>query len=363
MNKKLKWTIIGGGNGGQTTAGHLGMMGFDVTIYDIFEETIEAIQEQGGVYLEDALSGFGHVSCATTSIEDALRGADVVFVTVPATAHATVAKSCAPYLQDGQIVILNPAASFGSLIFRKVLDDAGCTADVTLGETNTLLYGCRIIKPGTTQVFGLKNRILTAALPATETDRVVTVLQEAFPQFEACDSILITSFDNTNPILHPATTLFNTGIIESEQKWRFYVDGFTPSIGKYVEKMDEERLAIGKALDLDLLSCLQQLEIEYDVFKETLAESVSSNPVYQDIGGQHTLETRYLTEDIPMGLIPFIELGNMLGLPTIHMQTVATMGQLLLGRSLMEDARTLEALGLKGMKVEGFLEFVRTGRK
>ncbi len=363
MKKTLKWTIIGGGNGGQTTAGHLGMMGFDVTIYDIFEETIEAIKQQGGVYLEDALTGFGKISHATTNIEDALREADVIFVTVPATAHVSVAKSCASYLKDGQIVILNPAASFGSLVFRKVLDDAGCTANITLGETNTLLYGCRIIKPGTTQVFGLKNRILAAALPAIETNRVVTILQEAFPQFEACDSILVTSFDNTNPILHPATTIFNTGIIESERDWRFYVDGFTTSVGKYVEQMDVERLAIGKALGIDLFSCIEQLEIEYDVFKDTLAESVSSNPVYQDIGGQHTLETRYLTEDIPMGLIPFIELGNMLNLPTIHMQTTATMGQLLLGRSLMEGARTLEVLGLKNMTIDEFLEFIRTGKK
>ncbi|WOV84886.1 NAD/NADP octopine/nopaline dehydrogenase family protein [Sporosarcina jeotgali] len=363
MSKMLKWTIIGGGNGGQTTAGHLGMMGFDVTIYDIFEDTINAIKEQGGVHLQDALTGFGKVACATTSMEEALKDADIVFVTVPATAHASVAKSCAPYLKDGQIVILNPAASFGSLVFRKTLDDEGCKADVTLGETNTLLYGCRIIQPGTTQVFGLKNRILTAALPATETARVVETLQTAFPQFEACESILVTSFDNTNPILHPATTLFNTGIIESEQDWRFYVDGFTPSIGRYVEKMDAERMAIGKVFGLELLSCMQQMEVEYDVFKDTLSESVSSNPVYQDIGGQNTLETRYLTEDIPMGLVPFIELGKMVNLPTIHMETAATMGQLLLGRSLMEGARTLENLGVKGMSVDEFLEFVQTGRK
>lgn len=363
MEKKLKWTIIGGGNGGQTTAGHLGMMGFDVTIYDIFEETIQAIKDQGGVHLTDALTGFGKVACATTNIEEALRDADVVFVTVPATAHASVAKSCAPYLKDGQIVVLNPAATFGSLVFRKVLDDEGCTANVTLGETNTLLYGCRIVKSGTTQVFGLKNRILMAALPATETDRVVDILQTAFPQFEGCESILVTSFDNTNPILHPATTLLNTGTIESDREWFFYIDGFTPSIGRYVEKMDEERMNIGKALGLDLLSCLQQLEVEYDVYKDTLAESVSSNPVYFDISGQKTLDTRYLTEDIPMGLVPFIELGKMLDLPTIHMETIVTLGQLVLDRDLMKGARTLQNLGIDGLSSDEFLEFVQTGRK
>lgn len=363
MEKSLKWTIIGGGNGGQTTSGHLGMMGFDVTLYDIFEETVKTINEQGGIYLKDALTGFGKVTCATTDMEKAVSDADIIFVTVPATAHVNVAKACAPYLKDGQIVILNPAATFGSLAFLKTLDDEGCTADVVLGETNTLLYGCRVIKPGTTQVFGLKNRILTAVLPATETDRVVGLLQTAFPQFEPCDSILVTSFDNTNPILHPATTLFNAGEIESSEEWRFYVDGFTPSIGRYVEQMDEERMAIGRAFGLNLLSCREQMEVEYNVFQDTLANAVSKNPVYQDIKGQKSLDTRYLTEDIPMGLVPFIELGKMLDLPTTHLETTATMGQLLLGKDLMQNARTLESLGIEGMEKDDLIEFVQTGRK
>ncbi|MHC8514251.1 NAD/NADP octopine/nopaline dehydrogenase family protein [Sporosarcina sp. ITBMC105] len=363
MENTLKWTIIGGGNGGQTTAGHLGMMGFDVTLYDIFEQTVDRINAQGGIHLEDALNGFGKVTCATTDMEKAVTGADVIFVTVPATAHVNVAKACAPYLKDGQIVILNPAATFGSLAFLKTLEDEGCTANVVLGETNTLLYGCRIIEPGRTQVFGLKNRILTAILPATETERVVGVLQTAFPQFEPCESVLVTSFDNTNPILHPATTIFNAGKIESADEWRFYVDGFTPSVGRYVEQMDEERMAIGRMFGLNLLSCREQMEVEYNVFEDTLANAVSKNPVYQDIKGQKTLDSRYLTEDIPMGLVPFIELGKMLGLPTTHMESVVAMGQLLLGKDLMAEARTLASLGLEGMGKDAFVEFVRTGRK
>ncbi|WP_186672577.1 NAD/NADP-dependent octopine/nopaline dehydrogenase family protein [Sporosarcina sp. BP05] len=363
MKTSMKWTILGGGNGGQTTAGHLGMMGFDVTLYDIFDETIQVIKKQGGVYLEDALIGFGKVSCATTNIEEALQDADIVLVTVPATAHTTVAKACAPYLKDGQIVVLNPAATFGSLAFKKTLEDEGCTATVTLAETNTLLYGCRIIEPGKTQVFGLKNRILTAALPATETTRVVAALQTAFPQFEAADSILVTSFDNTNPILHPATTLLNAGTIESDREWHFYIDGFTPSIGRFVEKMDEERLAIGRALGLELLSCREQLEVEYSVFEDNLAESVRSNSVYKDIKGQKTLNTRYLTEDIPMGLVPFVALGNLLGLPTARMETIIDMGQLVLEQDLMTGARTLENLGIDGMTPEEFVQYVKTGQR
>lgn len=363
MKKSTKWTILGGGNGGQTTAGHLGIMGFDVTLYDIFEDTIQAIKKQGGVFLEDALTGFGKVSCATTNIEEALQDADIVLITVPATAHTLVAKACAKHLKDGQIIVLNPAATFGSLAFEKTLHDEGCTANVTLAETNTLLYGCRIIEAGRTQVFGLKNRILIAALPATETPRVVAALQTAFPQFEAADSILVTSFDNTNPILHPATTLLNAGTIESDREWHFYIDGFTPSIGRFVESMDEERLAIGRALGLELLSCRQQLEVEYDVYENSLSESVRNNSVYQDIKGQKTLDTRYLSEDIPMGLVPFVALGKLLQLPTARMEVIIEMAQLVLDRDLMTHARTLENLGIDDMTAEEFLQYVQTGQR
>ena len=363
MNKNMNWTVLGGGNGGQTTAAHLGMMGFDVVLYDIFEETTQVIEDQGGIHLEDALVGFGKVSCATTNIKKALQDADIVLITVPATAHKSVAKACAKYLKDGQIILLNPAATFGSIEFDKTLNDEGCTADITIAETNTLLYGCRIIEPGRIQVFGLKSRVLVAALPATEINKVVAALHTAFPQFEAVDSVLITSFDNTNPILHPATTLLNTGTIESDRTWYFYIDGFTPSIGHFVEKMDEERIEIGRSLGLELLSCREQLEIEYNVFNDTLSESVRSNPVYQNIKGPKTLDIRYLSEDIPMGLVPFIALGRLIGLPTTRMEIIVDMAQQVLERDLMKEARTLENLGIHGMNVEDFLCYIKTGQR
>lgn len=359
-SKKNKWTVIGGGNGGQTTAGHLGMMGFNVTLYDIFEETVFQINEQGGIYLEGALEGFGNVK-ATMNIKKALKDANIVIVTVPATSHEFVAKTCAPYLKDEQIIIINPAATFGSLQFRKNLDDEGCKAKIILAETNTLLYGCRIIHPGRTRVFGLKNRILIASIPAAECNKAVNQLQQAFPQFEKAKNILVTSLDNTNPILHPATTILNTGIIESEQDWRFYVDGFTPSVGQYVEKMDKERIDIGQELDIHLESCLKQVEIEYDVLEDTLSGAMRNNPVYRNIKGDNTLDTRYLTEDIPMGLVPIVSLGKMLALPVQRMEAVINMGELLLNQNLRTNARTLKSLGVNHLNKTEFLHFIESG--
>lgn len=72
-NKNLKWTIIGGGNGGQSVAGHLGLMGFSVKLYDIIPETVEKINEQGGIFLEGIVNGFGKVKLATNNMEKPLK--------------------------------------------------------------------------------------------------------------------------------------------------------------------------------------------------------------------------------------------------------------------------------------------------
>jgi opine dehydrogenase len=180
--QRLKWAVIGGGNGGQSVSGHLSLKGFTVRLYDIFAETIGTIQSQGGIQLDGAVKGFGQIDLATTDIAEALDGADIVMVVAPAVAHREIAKDCAPHLTDGQLIFIHPGATGGALEFRKVLADENCAAEITLAEANSLLYACRCSRPGQATVFGIKNELMVAALPAGETQRVLQTLNTAFPQ-------------------------------------------------------------------------------------------------------------------------------------------------------------------------------------
>ena len=125
MERKTRWAIIGGGNGGQSLAGHLSIMGYAVRLYDIFEKTVDIISEQGGIHVDGAVTGFGKLEFATTDLAKAIDGVDVVMIVAPATAHRTIAENCAPLLCDGQIVILHPGATCGSLEFKHVLRTKG----------------------------------------------------------------------------------------------------------------------------------------------------------------------------------------------------------------------------------------------
>lgn len=363
QQERFTWAVIGGGNGGQSLSGHLALMGFPVRLYDIFPATIDAINTQGGIQVDGAVEGFGKLELATTNLAEAVEGADIVMVVAPALVHAKIAQSCAPYLQDGQLVFIHPGATCGAIEFQKVLAEEGCQAKVTLAEANSLLYACRCAEPGHASIFGIKNTLMVAALPATENDRVLKMLQSAFPQMYAGKNVLETSLENLNAMVHPGPTLLNTSMIESGRDWLYYYDGITPTIGAYVEEMDKERLAVGRALGLELTPVLKWYELMYDARADTLSEAVKRNKAYAGVKGQKELRTRYVLEDLPMSLVPEASLGKMLGVPVDRMETMIRLGELLLNEDFTAKGRTLENLGLAGMNADQLIKFAETGER
>jgi opine dehydrogenase len=363
MSKNTVWTIIGGGNGGQSMAGHLALMGYRVRLYDIFQQTVDAINDQGGIHIDGVVEGFGALEFATTDLAKAVRGADVLAVVAPAISHRVIAENCLPHLADGQIVILHPGATCGALEFKKVLDDGGCKANIPIAETNSLIYACRSSKPGYASILGVKQDLLLATLPADANACVLEIFQEAFPQVVGAKNVLQTSLENPNAVVHPAPTVLNTSLIESKHDWLYYWDGMTPTIGRFVEELDKERLAIGKALGLDLGSIMDFYRKAYQVDATNLSDAVRNNRAYEKIQGQKDLRTRYLQEDIPTGLVPMIELGKMLGVDVSRMETIVKLGGFLLGEDYFASGRSLKNLGLDNMSSEQLEHYVQTGER
>jgi opine dehydrogenase len=355
------WVVIGGGNGGQSLAGHLGLMGYTVRLVDVVPEIVDAIRSQGGITLNGLIRGFGRVELATSDPAEALAGAGIIVVVTPANAHRDVARSCAPFLSDGQMVFIHPGATGGALEFRKVLRDQGCRARVVILESDSLIYACRSPQPGQASILGIKKDLLVAALPAAETSRPLEMLQTVFPQIRAGRNVLETSLGNPNAMVHPAPTLLNTSLIESGRDWLYYWDGMTPSIGSFVEAMDQERLAVARAFGLKLPSIREWYRLAYGAEGSTLSEAVRNNCAYEKVRGQKSLRTRYLLEDIPMGLLPMVSIGQMMGVDVPRMQTILNLAQFLTGEDFISNGRTVERLGLSGMNAAQILRYVETG--
>lgn len=363
MAQKPVWAVIGGGNGGQSAAGHLGIMGFEVRLYDVINSTVETINSNGGINVEGCINGFGHVSLATTSMGDAVKNADIIMIIAPAVVHKDIAEKLSPLLNDGQIVFIHPGATFGALEFRKILDDKGCIANIILSESQSLMYACRAVKPGYANIMGMKKSLQVAAFPAKETGHVVSRLRLIYPQIEPASNVLETSLTNLNAVMHPGPSILNSSIIESDHKWKYYLDGITPTIGKFVVDLDSERVALGRKLGLELPSVIQMYRSMYTVTGDNLTDIVRSNSAYKDIAGQKSINTRYIFEDIPTGLVPMVSLARKAGSACERMETICRLGGFLLDQDFFASGRTLESLGLSDLTVGELMEYINTGKK
>lgn len=365
MDTKTRYTVIGAGHGGKAMAAHLALMGFPVKLYNRTEDNIRVIQAREGIELisyDEGPHGFGRLELATSDLGEALRDAEVIMVVVPSTAHAQIAKLAAPYLKDGQIVVLNPGRTCGALEFKQVLRQNGCNADVIIAEAETLIYASRSEGPALARIFRIKESVPLAALPATCTDHVLSVINQAYPQFFNGISVLHTGLNNMGAIFHPALTLLNAGRIESTRgEFQFYIDGVTPSVARLLEALDRERVTVAAALGIRARTALEWLKMAYDASGTDLYEAIQNQSGYYGITAPPTLNHRYITEDVPMSLVPIASLGERYGVSVRAMDSIIRLACLIHHTDYWRRGRTVEKLGIGGWSVHELTDYVLEG--
>lgn len=357
----MKIGIIGAGNGGQAIAGYLSMKGYNVSLYDRNSQKIEELRKIGGISLQGKISGFGKINQFTANIKEVVCDADILMITTVANAHQDIAEKIAPYIKDGQIIILNPGRTCGALVFKQALKRTNCNKRYYLGEAQTLVYACRIIKPGIVNIIGVKDEVLLSALPACDTDYILSKVNDFYPCFMKSDNVLRTSLENIGAIFHPCVCLFNAATIERQNEFWFYRD-MTTQVARFIEKFDAERIAVGKAYGIDLLNVTEWIKFAYnDTEGDNLCERMKNNPAYYDIKAPGTIFTRQLTEDIPTGVLPIMELGKAVGVKTPLLESMVVIIENLLDADFHTDGRSLINLGLEGMNKDEIINYINNG--
>jgi opine dehydrogenase len=308
-----------------------------------------------------APQSFSPLANATDDMALALAHARLVLVTVPAFAHADIARECAPFLQDGQTLLLLPGRTGGALEFRRELQRAGCKAQVLLGEGNTLPLAARCVDPATAVVYGVKDGIHAAALPGNRTGELIGAWRAVLPMLSPARSVLHTGLANVGAILHPTITLLNAHRIARGELFDFYIEGVTLRVAAALEFADADRLRIADAFGISVPSLQEWIASAYGHRGNDMMAAVGGNPAYVGIKAPVTLQHRYLLEDVPTGLIPLLELAKAasVAVPTLK-------GLVELARSTLRDKkwgreRTLAALGLAGFGAKGMRNFIERG--
>jgi opine dehydrogenase len=193
--------------------------------------------------------------------------------------------------------------------------------------------------------------VYVAALPRSGTDRLLSLLHDVYPATLAAESVFQTTLQNGNPVIHPAVTLLNAGLIErTAGGFLFYEEGITDAVGRAIEAVDRERIAIAEALGVQVLSEPELGVVQGYMREANYSTGYSTAPGFLGIGAQDRLENRYLTEDVGYSLVFLSDLADRLGVQTPTMDAVITMASVVLDRDFRaEGKRTLATLGLDKM--------------
>ena len=201
----MRITIIGCGNAGLIHAAKLIEKGFEVGILKtsniVNEDFYSIIHKENGYNVKDETNEGNRFwvkpAFITKDVERAVRFGDILFITTTTLQHEHVAKLIAPYVKDGQIIVLVPGY-MGSQIFKHYISN-----DVTYSEWETTAYNGRIMDSLYVRITFYNPRNAISVLPVSRKDEVLGILSSMFDNTRYTRKhILESAIHNPNLIVH-----------------------------------------------------------------------------------------------------------------------------------------------------------------
>ena len=218
-----------------------------------------------------------------------------------------------------------------------------------IAETQTIVYTCRKKGPDSTSILALKEDVKIAALRGNDIHHILSVMPDCLkPFFSPVDSVALTSLSNIGMVLHCAPVMMNIGWIECEKvEFKYYYDGISPSVAHLLEKIDAERQAVARGGGFEVESLKQWLERTYRVSGDDLYDCIRNNEAYKEIDAPPTINSRYIFEDVPNGLVPVEAMGKEFGVPTPNITTIIDLACSVMDHDYRESGRRFSSAQLK----------------
>lgn len=378
----MKITIIGAGNAGSACAFMAAEAGHKVRLLKTsnritHDDHFETMIKNGGIYCidntkkghftdssDDAEKTFQPLEMITRDPKEAIEGTDVIMIFIQTTYHPALAERIAKYFTDDQLVILIPGYA-GSIFYNKHCDNNPIFAE---GESTP--NDARVVEPGTVKVLFKNARNSLSFFPATRTAEGMAIASRLFPAYniektKVRKNIFESALHNPNIIVHTIGQYVMYPMLEYCAKHHpdevpyMYRDALSTDMAwLMIDKLDAEKMAVLSALGCEpipyLEACLFRNEEDQNQDPREVFESykISSPP------GPYSFDNRYITEDVPMGLVLLSSLGEKLGINMPECNRLIEMSGGILERDFYEEGRTLTSLGLDELTKEELLHFV-----
>ena len=170
---------------------------------------------------------------------------------------------------------------------------------------------------------------------------------------QAAKNVIQTSLQNANPVIHPAVSLTNAARIEGTGDFLFYEEGVTDSVGRIIEAVDRERIAIGKRLGIKVYSDPEMGMLQGYMLDNNYGSGYRKAPGFLGIIAQPQLDHRYINEDVGYGLVFMSHLGQQVGVATPTIDSIIRLASVLMNRDYAGEAlRTPGSLGIADLSAE-----------
>lgn len=280
--------------------------------------------------------------------------AELVLIAAPVNRHRAIAEALVPHLRDGQTVIVSSMGSLSALYLFEAARQRG--VDITVASFGTTVFTARREGPAQVRVMTRRGALGVSTLPRARSATMLALCLALFGEgFSAQENALASALGNVNPISHGPLALYNWTRIERAEHWPQY-HYMTPHVAAVIERLDAERLALARAFGLDLHSLAQHFARSFGTTASGIAEI--ARELHAKRGGPPgptDMATRFVTEDVPYGLVFSVALGRLAGVPMPATQTVIDSASLITGCDFRAENQLLAPLGLQRETVAGLL--------
>ena len=327
MNEKLV-TIIGSEPLSLSLAAQYAERGRRVCYVDLAKNRL--LKETKTLHVQGIWNTQVKLDDVVFSLEE-MNPSETTVIAVSPSKFSQIFPAVLKNVRENDTVIFFPA-SFGAISFTEKLEERGLANKVTVAEAVSYPFVCAQKDSNTIISQSRKSELRIAVSPESKADSFISELNEVFDIFSAARNFLETSLDNMNMTIHPLPVLLNIGAIEKDVSFRHYIDGVTPTVGRLLDKIDAERMAVGEKLQVKLTSALDQLKKYYgDSNATNLFEYVSSESGPYTKVGRFGLDSRYVMEDIPNLLVPTTKIADKIGVEVPVMKLCVTLAETVLG--------------------------------
>jgi opine dehydrogenase len=352
-----KLAVCGSGNAGLSIAADSAFKGFAVRLFELdsLNGLIRPIQDAGGIEVTptsettSGRTGFVALEKATTDPEEAVAGADVIMITVPAMYHAAFFDAVAPYLCDGQIVLFNTAYWACLRLLPRM---RSLPAKIILAESNIMPYAAQRDGGNRVHITRYKRNFRVAALPGRESDHVFAILRQVYSQFEKVETVLdIDVASGGNPAMTAPMTIPMAGL---------YFDRFRGGkLGAMATSMGSRLL---NAYDADrerLARLLGSERFESQISYYCGTYGYKGDDMAQIMRKSDTIDwyatsdyvKQLIDEDLVYSYVPMVRMADSLGIDLAATRAIVEVLGIMLETDYWGMGPTLEDLGLAGLNL------------